>query len=631
MVQIGRITKTLVPLCFLAVMALPSTTRAAQTNQEENPEQMVVTATKTARSLEDAPGSIEVISAVQIAEMNALSVAEALENALGLVVSSETGRSRAPSIRGAKGKHTLVLIDGRRIVAGYGELVDINQLPVSMVERIEVVRGPSSSLYGSDALGGVVNIITKKPVAKLQGEVTGQYGINQDGEGEEFIGSAWGNAYLGRFSFNGGVQFRGKDIWNRTDNDNLDDGDDLDLASVASRFSFALRDNQILSGGIDFNDGSRTGERLIEGTSRLRDADDEHLSGYLQYDVELSDKYQLTLLANRSEFTNDITLTPAANSAEEGAKDYLLNQFEGRFTGLFFEKHLATVGVELRDESREDNTGKEYDADNFSVFAQDEYQVLEVLYLVMGARYDEHSEFGSELTPKVSLVWDINPHLKGKASYGRGFRAPNISELFITSWRQRGRVIYTANPELNPETSDSYEIGLEGHYGPFRGGLALFRNDYQDLIEAEFVESVGSGQNRRDYYLLENVARARTQGLELRGDLTLPLGFSLAASAMWLDTENRETGEELEGQPEFKSDLKLGYHNESLRLDANIRAAYYGEAYSAAGNESDYALMHGYIAKGITEKLKIFAGVDNLFDEDESEPTFFYSGINVKF
>ncbi|MBN2644292.1 MAG: TonB-dependent receptor, partial [Desulfuromonadaceae bacterium] len=295
------------------------------------------------------------------------------------------------------------------------------------------------------------------------------------------------------------------------------------------------------------------------------------------------------------------------------------------------EKHLATLGVELRDESREDNTGKEYDADNFSLFAQDEYQVLEALYLVMGARYDEHSEFGSELTPKVSLVWDINPHLKGKASYGRGFRAPNISELFITSWRQRGRVIYAANPELDPETSDSYEIGVEGHYGPFRGGLTLFRNDYKDLIEAEFVESLGSGQKRKDYYILGNVARARTQGLELRGDLTLPLGFSLAAGAMWLDTENRETGEELEGQPQFKGDLKLGYHNTALRLNANIRAIYYGEAYGAAADEADCALVHCYVAKEVCTNTKLFAGIDNLFDDDEREPTLFYSGINVTF
>ncbi|HDS16658.1 MAG TPA: TonB-dependent receptor [Proteobacteria bacterium] len=616
---------------LLSGVAVAANENSWSQGRDQNAEQIVVTATKTEKNLEATPGSIEVVTAEEIEEMNALTVAEALENALGLVVSSETGRVKSPSIRGAKSKHTLVLIDGRRIVAGFGDLVNINQIPVVMVDRIEVVRGPASSLYGSDALGGVVNIITRKPTATLRGELTGQYGINKDSEGDAFLGSAWGNAFLGPVNFNGGVQYRGKDKWNRIDGDELDDGDDIEIASGSARFSFKLWDNQMLTGGLDYSNGSMEGLRFIEGKSRNREVDDEHLSGFLQYDARVMDKYQFTLLVNRSQFTNEVTLDPAASSTEEGAKDYVLNQVEGRFSGLLFERHLATVGVEFRDETREDNSGRKLDADNLSCFIQDEYQITDSLYLVLGARYDEHSEFGSELTPKISLVCDINSHLKWKASYGQGFRAPSISELFITSWRQRGKIIYEANPDLDPETSKSYEVGLEGYYGCFRGGVTAFRNDYDDLIEARFVESIGSGQQKKDYYILENVASARTQGVELRGNLSLPLGFSLDGGATWLDTENRETGKELEGQPNFKGDLKLSYQNEVLRLHANLRTSYYGKAYSSAGDEPDYALVHAYVAKGITDQLKLFVGIDNLFNDDEREPTFFYGGVNVTF
>jgi outer membrane receptor for ferrienterochelin and colicins len=205
-------------------------------------EKMVVTATMTEKKMEEAPGSIEVITAQEIEEMGALTVAEALEVATGLIVTGETGRIKAPSIRGTGNKHTLVLIDGRRFSMGYKDFLDINQISVDMIKRIEVVRGPTSALYGSDALGGVVNIITKKPPGDLTVGATYQYGISKYNEGEEHIGRAYVGDSLGRFGFLLAGGCRNKDGWDR-DEVLPDDGDHEELGSIDGRFSFNINDN----------------------------------------------------------------------------------------------------------------------------------------------------------------------------------------------------------------------------------------------------------------------------------------------------------------------------------------------------------------------------------------------------
>ena len=208
------------------------------------------------KEIEEAPGSIEVITSQEIEDIGAQTVAEALEKATGLIVTGTTGRVRRPSIRGTGNKHTLVLIDGRRLSMGYKDFLDVNQISVDMIERIEVVRGPSSALYGSDAIGGVVNIITKAPPRELALGATFQYGISTYGEGEESFGRAYVGDTLERFGFLLEGGYREKNEWDR-DGVIPDDGDDKELGSIAGRFSFDLDDNHTLLAGFEYSDMDR--------------------------------------------------------------------------------------------------------------------------------------------------------------------------------------------------------------------------------------------------------------------------------------------------------------------------------------------------------------------------------------
>jgi outer membrane receptor for ferrienterochelin and colicins len=228
----------------------------------------------TEKTIGGVPGSVEVITAEELAEMNADSVADALETATGLVVTTESGRVSAPDIRGTKSKHALILIDGRRLAAGFGELVDINQIPVLMVERIEIVRGPSSSLYGSDAIGGVVNIITRKPPKEGKVGARVQYGRDRNEEGTEYIGSVLAGDTFERLGVIAAGELRKKDGWDLVVNEQ-DDGDKEGEKSGIGRFALGFTDDHVLSGGFEFNEMSRQGLRYLENMTRDRDADDK--------------------------------------------------------------------------------------------------------------------------------------------------------------------------------------------------------------------------------------------------------------------------------------------------------------------------------------------------------------------
>jgi outer membrane receptor for ferrienterochelin and colicins len=565
--------------------------------------------------------------------MNAPTVAEALEESTGLVVDRESGRQKRPNIRGTGSKHTLVLIDGRRFSAGYKDFVDIEQIPVDIIQRIEVTRGPTSALYGSDAIGGVVNIITKKPPPKTEARATLQYRQDVYGEGEEPESRGYFGSSAGPFGYLLAGSYRTKEGWDR-DGTSPDDGDEQEDRNISARFSFDLNADHKLTAGIDYSDEQYEGLRFLHKKNRQREGDEDRLGYYLQYDAKPSTFSSLMLRYNHSEHENDISTDPFTELTAEENAERSLDQVEGRFTTWLGDKHLLTVGSEFRTEDRQDDTGRDDDIDNLGFYIQDEYQILDPLYLVAGLRYDEHSDFGSELTPRTSAVFSLLDSLRLKASYGTGFRAPSISELFATSYRKRGKWIYQPNPGLDPEESESYEIGIEGEYKRFQAGLTAFRTEMEDLIQPILYKSSGKGKKKQSYYRYENISEATLQGLELEYTFLLPKGFSLSGNWTYMDTKNEQTRRDVEGVPEHKGLLKLGYTHQEMGLRANIRMHYIGERYYADGSEHDYTVFNAYCSKKIHKNFELFAGIDNIFNSKEEsdnvvfpQPTTMYAGV----
>jgi outer membrane receptor for ferrienterochelin and colicins len=612
---------------------------AAQEEAPQRLDEVVVSATGTAKTILDAPGAVEVITARDIQDLNALTVAEALEAAVGLVVSRESGRVQVPSIRGARSKHTLVLLDGRRLAFGFNDMVDLRQIPTVMVERIEIVRGPASALYGSDSLGGVVNIITKAAPREWTGAVQSQFGVNRDGEAKEYVGSGLVGGPMNRFRFLLSGELRHKDGWDKSGS-LPDDGFKEKPGFLAGRFAFDLTDYQTLSAGLEYMDNTYTGDQFYEQQARERKADEERWGYYVQYDAQLRDADQLMLRVNRSEFRNELGFAPFAASGERNTKQFT-TQAEARYSALVLSDHLVTVGAEYRRDELDDTQMRlrtDKDVDNVSVLLQDEFHLLDPLYVVLGVRYDHHSAFGDQWSPRGSLVYTLTDGLRLKGSVGQGFRAPSLTELYVTSFRRRGQEVFQANPDLKAEKSTSYELGVEGEHGPFWGGLTGFYTEVDDLIETVFLRTEGAGSDRRSMFEYRNIAEADIKGLEAEAGVRLPLGFSLDGNLTWQDVDNKTGGEDIGGMPKYKGFVKLGYELPEWRLRANLRMSYVGRMTYADGDSYSYPLFGTYLAKGFGENFEIFAGVDNIFDKRierddvvQIEPTTFYVGVSAKF
>ena len=625
-----KIKMQIMGLCFLL---FPLPLRA-----EVNISPTVVTATISEKTLEETPGSVQVITDLEIEEMGATSVDEVLEQAIGLMVSTASGRAKATNIRGTGTKRSLVLIDGRRLAAGYKDFTSTDQIPVNMIQRIEIVRGPSGAIYGSDAIGGVVNIITKKTPEKTSGEVAIRYKSHLDKDSDSGMGSAWVGASLGKTAFILSGSTQGIGGWD-DDGDSPDDGDDKDLDSAAGRVSYALTETSNLSAGFEYFDLERQGERYYQAQSRERSAEDQRLNYFLQYNNQITQDKNILIRAYRSEHENKMQFSPAATVTGEEDAERWLNQVEARYTGPIMGRHLLSAGAEFRQEGREDSSGADNDLDNTSIFIQDEFEIFSSLYFTAGLRYDNHSEFGDQFSPKAAIVYSLFDELRLKASIGKGFRAPSISELFVTSYRNKAKYVYNPNPDLEPEESLSYEIGLEGEKGPFSGGITAFRNDIDNMIDARFIRTEGSGNNKITYYQYQNIADARTQGIEARADIKLPWHLSTGAGVTWLDTENKETGEELTDASDIKAIFRLAYYHPDYKFRAATRINYIGDQHELDGQDkNEYVTVNLYFAKDFSNRIRAFAGIDNLLNEKKAyegetyvEPASAYAGCSIRF
>ncbi|MCJ8499762.1 TonB-dependent receptor plug domain-containing protein [Desulfatitalea alkaliphila] len=627
-------------LAAAVMMFCPAVVPTAAANGEEALQagEVVVTATMTEKTIVDAPGAVQVISAREMREMNALTVADALESAAGLVVSRESGRVRVPAIRGGRSKHTLVLLDGRRLAFGFNDMIDLRQIPAHMVERIEVVRGPASALFGSDALGGVVNIITRRAPEATTAELTGQYGVNRFGDAQSFTGGALVGGSLDRLRLLAAAESGHTQGW---DQDGMlpDDGFRQRPRFAAGRVAFDFTDRQSLSGGMEYNDNVYTGDQFYENLARERRFQEERRGYHLQYDLRLKPMHQLLLRVNRSEYRNEMGFNPFAESGRRQTEQYI-NQAEARYSGLLWHRHLLTIGGELRRDGLDDTQmGLRTDAsvDNSSVFAQNEFHLLDPLYVVLGLRYDNHSGFGDRWTPRASAIYSLTDALRLKGAYAHGFRAPSLTELNVTSFRRRGRDVYAANPDLEAESSITYELGIELTQARYYGRMTGFQTEVDNLIETVFDRSEGSGQNRRDFYQYRNIAEATLKGIEAEAGVRLPLGLTLDGNFTWLDVENRSGSENIGAQPEYKYFIKLGFHHPEMRLRANLRMSGIGRITYADGERYSYPLFGAYVAKGLGRHLELFAGVENILDKRIVRdgvtliaPTTFHAGVSIR-
>lgn len=605
--------------------------------------EMVVTATLSESRSTDVPMSVQVFDAEEIADMGSRTLNEVLFEAQGLTLEPTNGRLSTARLRGLSSKNTLILMDGMRLPSGFQDYIDLGEIPTGMIGQVEVVRGSGSALYGSDAIGGVINIITKKPKDAFHLNLNARYGQSTYGEAENplFKGSMIGGA--GSFKYVLSGTFNKRDRFDRDKSTLATDGDDKTISSGTGKLIYELSPQSEISFGLNHTDTELEGYRTQSSGDWARTVNSNRSSGYVQFSGNLGTASRLVARAYRSYYDWEAVKDYVKGKNAKGKKksmitslDQTLDQFDGRWTGLLFDTHRLTAGVEYRHEDRKDDTTS-HDVNNLGVFLQDELMFFNRLGVIIGVRYDNHSDFGSAISPKLSASYPLAGSIRVRGSYGEGFRAPTVYELYTGSLYTKKKIVY-ANPNLDPEKSRSYELGADFWYERFSVNFSLFRNDMRDMIT-----EIQTGKDKKTpIYELRNVSEAMTEGVELNTEINLPFGFTLGNELTWTNTENKTTGKELLYVPSISNTVKIYYYNKEYGFKSNMRMISTGEQTIESDVEADgYTIFNFYAAKTLGENFDFYFGIDNLFNADASRAygnvggagssgTFFYSGLNFK-
>lgn len=595
---------------------------------ELNP--LVVTASRSEHSLADAPASVSVITAEQIKARGAGNLLEALRGVPGLSLNGrQVGGRKTLSIRGAEDRHTLVLIDGRRISStddtiGHSDY-QYGWVAMEQIERIEVVRGPMSALYGSEAVGGVINIITRKGGQQWHGgaSVRGELGEGPAGDGHQMSASASGP--LGEwFDLALGVEDRRRAPTPRPENKATSDIEGQDRQSGNLRLGFTPSEGQRLQ--LDMLRSEETRRRHEQNTRLparpyyLDTYDLQRRQDALTWQADWS-LLRSELRYSEAEFeVNNKRSNNIAPTRPQRLEDRV---WDGNLAFALGDSHSLTLGAERREEFLENAglTGGSDSALHKALYVQDEIALADDWALTLGTRLDHHAIFGSESSPRAYLVWRASPELTIKGGYGEAFRAPTLKQISPNYVGAEGPHTFLGNADIQPETSRSWEIGGDWRDEQSAYTATLFRSEIKDLIYYNLLRRVGP----RSIYQYDNISEARIDGLEVALRRALGGGFSLASSMTWLDARDRDSDDKLTGRPEFSATPSLAWQQGAW--GAELEWQYIGQQtlQNAAGQlkrAPAYSLVNLSGSYRVDEHLTLRAGLNNAGDlrlEDKSE------------
>lgn len=622
--------RTIILALYSALTAWSTSTQAADAVLADT----VVSATLSEHDTRTAPASATVITRDTLEKANATDLLDAVRGTPGVSLSPrQVGGRKTLALRGLEGKHTLTLIDGRRIapsddVVGHSDY-QYSWLPVSAIERIEIIRGPMSTLYGSEALGGVINLITRQPKDRWIGSVMLSGSALVDGEGGDGQqGSIFAAGPLGdRLSLRLNVD--------RTQRAAVADKD-------APRYS-EIEGRQSQTGGVGATLQLTPEQRLDvqwTGGQEERNYNDLSSAGIAyenRYDIERSQaslawkgefgQWRGQLRAYQSEI--DIN-NRRSNGVSPTRPQNLQDQVVDGFAAIKLPGHIITLGGEYRVENLKNSglIGGEDDATHKALFVQDEFALGNSLMLTAGLRGDRHQFFGFEASPRAYLVWEASPELVIKGGYGHAFKAPTLKQISPSYVGAEGPHTFLGNADVQPERADSFELGADWQRGPLNLRATAFHTKVDDLITYRLINSVTVGRLTRRTYLYDNIDQATINGLETGFTWTILPNLSWNTNLTLLRTKNEATGKELEDRPGTTVATQFDW---GIANGWSTRGAleYYGSQTSAGQALPAYSVINASIGKRFDKIFSLRAGINNLTDVRlaDKSPNFGYAEL----
>jgi len=652
-------------------------------------EEVVVTATKTLRQLSTLPMPAKLITKEEIAKSSSTKLSDILDDQPGIFIVPDFGGGNGIQIQGLDSQYTLLLIDGSPIIGRQSGTLDLDRISIGNIEQVEIIKGSSSSLYGTDALGGVVNLITSKAKDSISAEAS--YKISTFNTNDISVN-------LGKISQNGdNLNF----YFNSFNSNGYDLNDDPILNTVEPYKSYTgfLRHNfkknkwSYFSSVRIYNENQNF--RLDENSYGKNIINELGINSSINYIKNKN--YKLIFENYYTNYKNDEEFRLNQNSIEESFFNQSLFKSELRSIYTINKKNTLTFGLGFYSEllKRNNFNREEVSQNSFNYFVQYEGFIFENTNYVFGARYDQYDEYESEFSPRFAIRTQINDNVSSKISIGKGFKTPDYRQLYfnfsnsssgysvigfnaakeiisnLQSLGQISNLIISQDEfegKLKPETSISFNLGFNIKTNKSTVfDINFFRNQISNLIDYKIIASKVNGQSIFSYY---NLNKVYTQGIEFNSTSTVFNDIEISIGYQFLEAKDNDSKNQIKNgevfarmtpsSPTFQIKPKdyFGLYNRS-KHNFNLKISYafkdYFDIYFKSKYRSKYGLSDSngnnllddfddFVESNLISDISISKnyknyiltfGVENLFDYTDREniPNYpgriIYSKLNI--
>jgi len=515
--------------------------------------EIVVTATRTQKTVDDSLASVTVITRKEIANSQAITLSDVLRGVPGLDVTNNGGFGQTISrfMRGTESSHILVLVDGIKIGSATTSGVAFEHLPLSQIERIEIVRGPRSSLYGSEAIGGVIQIFTRKGSGKPRTEASISMGDDSTYQVTAGLSGStkdnWFNLYADYLQTDGFNACQGSNTAACFAIEPDDDG--YENTSLSAKLGHRFGDK----GNIEFHALQAQGNTQYDPGGNPQYAPTFITVDFVQQvlgikaDYVASDRWLINL--NMGQSLDEFDKSPQSYFHTTRTTASLVNNL------LFSKQKTLIIGYDYQQDNVDSHIAYAVDSlDNEGMFIESQTQSGRTNF-IWGLRRDDNEQFGSHTTGNFGLGYALTPTTRFIANYGTAFKAPSFNELYFPNF---------GNPNLVPEESKSFEIGLMGTQPYYRWALNVYHTRIDKLIAANFDAATGND-------FADNINKAKIVGMD--GAVTRQRGnWEFSTKVSWLKPEDEKTGNLLPRRAEKTVNIFIAERRGAMRLGINLLA-----------------------------------------------------------
>ena len=659
-------------LFFLNTLVLAQNYNDSIPNNELN--EVIITGTKTKRQLSLIPLPAKIISEDQIKKTNSSRLKDILDEQVGIIIVSDFGGGEGIQIQGLDSEYILILMDGLPIIGRQSGTLDLNRIAIGNIKQIELIKGSSSSLYGSEALGGVVNLISSENKDSLSLNFDYKFASYNTND----INLSTGIISKDGKKFNLFINSYSSDGYDLDNTDNLNTIDPFKNYTVHLKYSFK-KENLFFSSSarvFDEKQNFKIDENYF-GNNNILEWNSNSRINY-----KISDSFNIESDIYLTSYNSQEKISSNSMDQEEGFFDQFLLKTEVRTIIDLWNRDKLTLGLGFYDESLSRNNFYKNKVSQYSInlFSQLEGFISNNTNYIIGARYDDYNNYKSQISPRIAIRTKLFEDVFFKSSIGRGFKAPDFRQLYfnfsnstvgysVIGFNVVNEVIYELtknnqivnlvvpieefNEELKPESSFSINAGFK--YYPSNNvklEINLFRNDIDNLIDYKVIANKKNGQNVFSYF---NLNKVYTQGIESTFNFKPNRKLDIILGYQFLEAKDKNIADSIKdgeiyareslNSPSFKLMPKdyFGLYNRSKHtfnfkiyfeaknnLSINLRSKYrtkYG-LFDSNGNDfldiydefvkgyliSDFALL-----KNINSSLSLSLGADNLFNYKDSQ------------